>query len=790
MWKRLLTYLVLFIPVFAHAGTDRVHDWWGLSKRQILQKIKGVHGTDVDDPFYALFQWAQDIDESYPGTGIYYVSNFNSIQAAIDSAHAHGGGKVVLECDTVTVTSSIVLYSNIWLSGVGPCSVIKTEKSSTFDLSAIKIDGGSNNVFVSDLKIEPDTTSVYATEYDHAVRVDTASNVRIFRVVVPQCVGDGVYIRDSDYISVTNCYFSGQDISSPYDPPCPRNGISVVGGNDIVIYGNTFYGAFDPGAIDIEPNAGQIVKRVIVANNTIKGIDLTHLSNGVSIYANADSANSLVRDVLIYGNVMSRVYGRAINIYDYYSNAYNVSVVGNSIDSCGLGASPSSAVFVRGAPKALNLSGNTITNGTRGPAIYIYETNWKAIDGALVSDNVLDSVRYGVMIYRDATRPSPRLIRVHDNTIRNTVYDGINVQNTDGPIFLYGNTITGAGRYGISVSDADSVYSYGNAVFYSSSEDYRPAGTIGDNIVFNYNLGNGGTRYSNTVADMKAQQDTMKLSLRGQHDSKAFAITSDDSDSLLFVVNGYGVVKTYNRAGVSSFAGRLTQWWFADVHAPQMEWYVNKDTLILYGNDTYGWAGWPYVKSGFFYGRFGLGVYPGIKIYLDDEWDATSSTTKDSYIWYNTSTSQVEIVDDGVTVFPTSSSISGTALDQTLSLGSYVPYLGTTNGVYLQIPAGGTADVRLPAVNRVHNTTVKLDTVWVRVTYNGIATGSVDSINVWSISPAAGATWLGHALSVGEGTVAIDTGDYAMPENYTLSIRAYDSDTNWMLRSARLKYIW
>ena len=291
----------------------------------------------------------------------HFVDLHSSFSAAIDS------GKVttISPEDTVTVADSTQgLISNSILLGSGESSVITTSKSTTASLAAITIDSDSN-IIISNIHFKPQNNGSYNTEFDHAITItDSAKNILITNCIF-DCVGDGVYIGGStaqpENIVITNCTFRGDSLTA-YNPPCSRNGISIVNGKNIRITNNYFKGFHDPGCIDLEPNPNEHVEGVVISGNTF--IPQGH---GVSL-AGGSSSTSTINDVIISDNHFDlSQYLTARTAVHAATNAYegsltNVTIDGNTIQGGGDGVY--GALHIAGQASEVRVTNNIIYDHT------------------------------------------------------------------------------------------------------------------------------------------------------------------------------------------------------------------------------------------------------------------------------------------------------------------------------------------------------------------------------------------------------------------------------------------
>lgn len=281
--------------------------------------------------------------------GIYYVEDNNGtpfarITAAINAAHADGGGKVVLSNITYCISQSLTLYSNITFSGVGPSSVIHC----TADVPIIQIDRSSSSyIQISDMLLRY-STDMNTTTHFH-VEADRPLNLKIIGVTfngegrnnsgvltwdalsgdkeqpiliddnhpdqaymthIENCLfgGASIWLNDSDSRIVNNYIWANSPTTNNLDFAIRlSNGAVNISGNDIV-----------PGnraGVYLAPTC----KGIRIENNYFDG-SWDNVYTGWGTYVDRST------QILILGNVFMKLYQGGA----YVVQAYQVNVSNNS----------------------------------------------------------------------------------------------------------------------------------------------------------------------------------------------------------------------------------------------------------------------------------------------------------------------------------------------------------------------------------------------------------------------------------------------------------------------------
>jgi len=280
--------------------------------------------------------------------------------------------------------------------------------------------------------------------------------------------GDCVYIGPSSDKSVTALRNTvrGVHCSGP-----TRNGIAVVGGDQIIVDGNHVedwgFGGID---LELETDAALAVDRAAITGNVLENGDTD--SNDVGINVTADTAGQVIR---------------------------GVTVTGNSLDHVGIGIS------FRGTTD-LAIVGNTIRNAVTDGIRSAEGTAGLDAVGTLIEGNVVDTAGdNGIQFLR------PSDISIVGNVIRNTGSTGIRVNNGGGTgagtptyVLVAANTVTtvdtdtSGNDYCIAVTGTSGTIAnnvlrtcdykgidFGGGQFTIASNDFSSSGTMNSCIEVN-----------------------------------------------------------------------------------------------------------------------------------------------------------------------------------------------------------------------------------------------------------------------------------------------------------------
>lgn len=185
-------------------------------------------------------EWVQLADLTNQSGSRYSVKNGtgSDIQAAIDSANADGGGKVILGSSEFLISSTIIKPANVGIVGQGESTVLRLADGANTDIIKVvnddyrdifegirylKVEGNlANNSFGRGVVIEPfalrfqiDNVRVYETP-GNGIEYTADANQKTYEPIITQsevedCGGDGLVVSKNVYdlylenLSVTNC---------------------------------------------------------------------------------------------------------------------------------------------------------------------------------------------------------------------------------------------------------------------------------------------------------------------------------------------------------------------------------------------------------------------------------------------------------------------------------------------------------------------------------------------------------------------------------------------------------
>lgn len=210
------------------------------------------------------------------GNGI--ADDSASFQAAIDAAHAAGGGTVYIPNGT-WIVRDLDSYGGVYIEGQSWNALIK-KKSDGEQL--LVIDSGSATSHESDIRIsncafEGLSVDVGFSQQHYMMTFGGVEDMVIDHVKMTEFEGDAIQLglitgaleRHNKRVTIRNCYFDGVNKEN-------RQAISILDGDDITIEGNYFTRTSRsdmPGAVDAEPNLDHdIIKNIKIINNSFYDI--------------------------------------------------------------------------------------------------------------------------------------------------------------------------------------------------------------------------------------------------------------------------------------------------------------------------------------------------------------------------------------------------------------------------------------------------------------------------------------------------------------------------------------
>lgn len=229
----------------------------------------------------------------------------------------------------LVATIGVVSNTNVFINGV-------ITKSDSLPLPAPIIEIlSAHNVTIKGSLLRGNKNG-QNTEYGHGVRINGSKNIKI-QCCIENCTGDGVYIT-TDNGECNNIEICNTNIKN-----CGRNGISIIGGENINIY-NIFISDFNTkmpmSAIDLEPNsASMYIKNVNIRNiitlNCVQGIlvetarnnnihevtiDNWYYESASGRYAFEDTSTGQVK--VLNSRIISNSAAVQIIPFGYFNNCY------------------------------------------------------------------------------------------------------------------------------------------------------------------------------------------------------------------------------------------------------------------------------------------------------------------------------------------------------------------------------------------------------------------------------------------------------------------------------------
>lgn len=371
--------------------------------------------------------------EAYNINEIRYAnpSDSDSIQDAVDDLYLEGrtGGIVVVPPGDYTLTSSLVLHSNMALVGSGP----KTKLSFTSDIGAgftgLNIYASATTVLVKDLWI--DGFGAGSGTQCNGIGGAELKNVTITNCIITDWSDDAIVILGPN----SNNNIVSENII--YD--C-HEGLEIKGGHNNIVTNNNVFRITDE-ACEISDRLpwDQRTYGHVVTGNVFRGG-----SYGITLYGN-------VSDTVISDNFISGVAGLECIISSSYSYPERITISNNIFD----GTTSNHAYginFVSPRWRDILISNNQIFGyqygvggngyGIRVPSAgtnltivgnYIHEIGGTACAGIRLSTTGI------------------RNVSIKSNTFANIQKAGVYPYGTDQPLYVVGNTFLNCGEAGVKV---------------------------------------------------------------------------------------------------------------------------------------------------------------------------------------------------------------------------------------------------------------------------------------------------------------------------------------------------
>jgi parallel beta-helix repeat protein len=307
------------------------------------------------------------------------------IQKAIDAV-AGTGGTVLVPPGTYLINAlarngraGLALGSDMTLL-MAPGAVLKAIPNAAPDFSILLLSQVRNvNVLGGTLEGERDAHLGREGEWGMGLQVSNSQAVVVEAVTARNCWGDGFYVANRNQ-GITFCRVAAERNR--------RQGMSIVGGEDIVVRQSTFKdtaGTAPECGIDVEPNRGQTVANLLITECTVTGNAGGGIAGGPA-YKDRDAAfftASRISRNKVSGN---KAYGIIVS-----------ACTDNVIEGNQVAATEGYGILLRGEALRMTVTGNTVT-GSRKDGIYLEDC-----DGTQVSGNtVTGSGGYGINRLRNS----------------------------------------------------------------------------------------------------------------------------------------------------------------------------------------------------------------------------------------------------------------------------------------------------------------------------------------------------------------------------------------------------
>jgi hypothetical protein len=291
---------------------------------QTMNSVSALATSQTDDLF-ELFPYTANVQD-YGALGDGTANDTAFVQAAITAVNTAGGGSVYFPAGTYSCSDLTVPGSNITLYGDGVSSII-TQRTGTAPLYLFKVNPGTEgttdpdandaNIAFRDMKLLGTVAAdgFASGQNVHLMSLSAVDNVTIERVTFEGFRADGIYLasshsgateRHNRYIKIIDCVFDGVNQDN-------RNAISIIDGSDVLIQGCLFKDCTRtdmPGAIDMEPNAGNAFARIRgirVIGNHFENCRGTAGAVGLYTTNTQASLTNKIRNIVVSGNTGNNV---------------------------------------------------------------------------------------------------------------------------------------------------------------------------------------------------------------------------------------------------------------------------------------------------------------------------------------------------------------------------------------------------------------------------------------------------------------------------------------------------
>jgi len=305
---------------------------------------------------------------------VIYVADYATPQLA---ANAASGKRLVFPATTTYTTTGLTIPANCYVEGND--STLKfgnnTTSGSTQSDELLKVNG--SGVTIDGLNFDGNSANQGAiwSQYRHCVRImGLFSNVTVKNCDFTNIIGDGVYTNTQAGSNIA--IGPNNTFTANYDN---RNGVSVVTGDTVEVFSNTFTNVSNsgmPGPIDIEPNnATDHLLHVDIHDNTIIG-GSTLGTGALPGIVYGGFANAAAVDIKIRNNDISGTrFEEGILIIGISGGPFN-------------------------AATGIVISGNNVHGIGQDPPVNKFGVSLNHYIGADVTGNTFNGMDYGIYNYK------------------------------------------------------------------------------------------------------------------------------------------------------------------------------------------------------------------------------------------------------------------------------------------------------------------------------------------------------------------------------------------------------
>ena len=478
-----LFWVICICSQFVQSG-DNLQNEIGKTAAQLASITDGV--TDADANYMEAFVTLRIKRLVSRFNEFRFSSDYADIFAAIDS----GNVIFINPGDTLNLTQdSLHLTSNFAILGAGPTSIIKMTKSSDATVYGIINLAGVENILIADVKIVGDTTAGMMSEHDHGIRMaeetlgDRSSaechNIIISDVIFDEIAGDAINIRGhSSKILINNCIMESDSVA----PARNRCGIAIIDGQDIAI-SNCYILSGDVASIDLEPNAGDTIRNVIISNCILQNDN-----DGIGISINAPNAGTFIDNVFIDNCYIKNTQVEAIAVRGVDGGrTQNVHISNTIIEDCNETGALHGAFTIHGYVNNVFCNNLKVLNSPKLGCLILSNQNsvYRPHDISFVNCSFEDNA-WGGMFVSVSNYSTTDTVFVKQLIIANSMFrnngDGVNTPGTD----WYGIKLQGIRHSSISnniIVDTNNKQNKGMLLAYCDS-----SAVIG-NVVFGNDSG-------------------------------------------------------------------------------------------------------------------------------------------------------------------------------------------------------------------------------------------------------------------------------------------------------------